>query len=351
MKRYIIWLFVFILSFHVSEVRADTSVVVPKVKPRTYIGAFYHYKTTKEDTLLDIARQFDLGFVEMIAANPHLDPWIPGEGESVLIPAMHILPDAPHKGIVVNIGDMRLYVFDEVGHIVKSYPIGVGKEGLNTPLGSTQIIKKTEGPWWYPTQRMRSEDPTLKSVVKQGEDNPLGTHILYLGWPTYAIHGTNKPWGIGRRVSSGCIRMYPEDIVQMYDLARVKEDVHVVDQRYKAAWIAGGLYLEVHPSKQQSAELEYEENPRYEFPEGITRYVLDVAGDKADQIDWAVVKEVVLHHTGYPVRIDKEISGNNGNEEESDSFFDFWISDSDEQNRELRDSGSRFRFKTLGYNE
>lgn len=324
-------------------------IVIPKAKPEAYVGAFYHYKATHEDTLLDIARKYDLGYVEMVSANPHLDPWIPGEGESVLIPSLHILPDVPQEGIVINIGDMRLYKFDNAGRFQKSYPIGVGKEGLKTPLGKTYITKKTEGPWWYPTKRMRSEDPSLAAVVKQGKDNPLGSHILYLGWPTYAIHGTNKPWGIGRRVSSGCVRMYPEDIIKLYEGTDVKTSVRVVDQRYKAAWISGGLYLEVHPSKAQAAQLEYEENSLYDFPQGIVEYITEKAGEHSDKIDWVVVRDIILHHTGYPVRIDKGIENQ---EQDSDKqFLSGIFSTHEEQNRELRESGSSFRFRALGYNE
>ncbi len=342
--KYILAFLILAVSFLLGQYVSAEIPQKPMAKPVLYTGAFYNHKTVFEDTLLDLARKFNLGFVEMVAANPHLDPWVPGEGQDVLIPALHILPDVPHRGVVVNVGDMRLYSFDERGLLRASYPIGVGREGLNTPLGGTFVRKKVEGPWWRPTQRMLSEDPTLSRVVKQGPDNPLGTHILYLGWPTYAIHGTNKPWGIGRRVSSGCIRMYPEDIPVLYDMVDVKEVVTVVDQRYKAAWISGDLYLEVHPSKEQSVQLEFEENQEYDFPQGLMAYLVEKAGAASDRIIWSRVEDVVLHHAGYPVRV----TAREGEEIVLDSSL---LSAEDEGRVEDGESRFRVKFRQLDYND
>ena len=178
------------------------------------------YRATHEDTLLDVARRFSLGYVEIVAANPGTDPWIPGEGTNVVLPTVHLPPEAAPEGIVINLADMRLYYFAEPGGPMQSFPIGIGREGLLTPLGSTTVVRKNENPTWRPTPRMRAENPELPEAVPAGPDNPLGNRAMYLGWPQYLIHGTNKPLGIGRRTSSGCVRMYPEDVEYLFDRSR-----------------------------------------------------------------------------------------------------------------------------------
>ena len=281
--------------------------VVPKVKPHFYIGELKTYRARYQDTVLDIARAFDMGFVEMISANRDINRWIPGEGTEVLVPSMHLLPDAPREGIVINLSDMRLYFFDQRGEPVKTYPVGIGRDGLATPLGTTTVVKKKEGPWWYPTERMRQEDPSLKRVVKAGPENPLGTHGIYLGWPTFAIHGTLEPWGIGRRVSSGCMRLYPEDIVKFYPQVEVGTKVTVVDQDYKMAWINGALFLEIHPSKRQALFIEDEEPIPYEAPEGLMQAIYkEIEGVKlVEGVDWKQVQQAIIQRPGYPVKIAK----------------------------------------------
>ena len=188
------------------------------------------YRASYEDTLLDVARRFNLGYVEMVAANPGTDPWIPGEGTDVVLPTVHLVPKAEPEGILINLADMRLYYFGEPGAEPRSYPIGIGRDGLMTPLGVTEIARKKKDPAWRPTARMRAEDPELPEVMPPGPDNPMGTRAMYLGWPLYAIHGTNNPWAVGRRSSSGCIRMYPEHAEELYELVEVGTKVTVVDQ-------------------------------------------------------------------------------------------------------------------------
>ena len=212
-----------------------TSALASYDKP--YMGEEKIYVATQEDTLVHIARAQEMGFVEMRAANPNVDPWIPGNGTEVILPKRHILPDAPHEGIVINLPEMRLYAFVNGDQEPSTFPIGIGREGLETPLGTTTVVRKAEGPSWRPTARMRREDPSLPAVVEAGPENPLGTHALYLGWPTYALHGTNKPYGIGRRISSGCIRLYPENITQLFEMIPVGTKVTVVNQPIKLAWI------------------------------------------------------------------------------------------------------------------
>jgi len=208
----------------------------------------------KEDTLLDIARRFDVGYNEIVTANPDLDPWLPGSGKRVLVPNRFILPDAPHKGIVINLAEMRLYYYppkkkDQLQQVI-THPIGVGREGWTTPLGKTRIIQKKKDPTWTPPASIHAEhlekgDP-LPKVVPAGPDNPLGAYAMRLGMPGYLLHGTNRPFGVGMRVSHGCIRLFPEDIEHLFGIVAVNTPVEILYQPYKAALDGTDLYLEAH---------------------------------------------------------------------------------------------------------
>ena len=163
---------------------------------------------------------------------------------------------------------------------------------------------KKIGPYWRPTDRMREEDPSLPEVIPPGSDNPLGTHALYLGWPAYAIHGTNRPYGIGRRVSSGCIRLYPEDIVTLFD--KIEEDKldTVINQPIKVAWIDNELYLEAHPSLTQADKVEQEGGfPDFEFTKQDMRLILDTAGNYKDILNWHAIRTVIRERRGIPLLI------------------------------------------------
>ena len=155
------------------------------------IGEVTHYRTQADDTLLDLARRYNLGYVEIIAANPGLDPWVPGLGKDVVLPTMHLLPQAPHEGVVVNIAEMRPYYFVTKDGDPQSYPIGIGDEGTDTPIGQTKVLRKRERPTWYRTASEIKAKPWAPKIVPPGPDNPLGDYVLYLGWPSYFIHGTN----------------------------------------------------------------------------------------------------------------------------------------------------------------
>ena len=180
---------------------------------------------------------------------------------------------------MINLSDMRLYDFGEPGAKPRSYPIGIGRDGLTTPLGATEIARMKKDPVWRPTARMRAEDPTLPEVVGPGPDNPMGTRAMYLGLPLYAIHGTNNPWAVGRRSSSGCIRMYPEHAEELYELVEVGTKVTIVDQPIKLEWIDGELFMEAHPTQVQSDELEVAGPFTPELPSRVVDQVLEVAGD------------------------------------------------------------------------
>ena len=214
----------------------------------------YRIKSDKE-TLVELAIKYDLGYNEIVDANPGIDPWYPGKGTMVLIPTSWLLPyervrlERDRGIIVVNLAEMRLYLFKVLkdGRIsVLTFPIGIGRQGADTPLGYYRVIEKLKDPVWYVPESIRKEDPTLPIKVPPGPDNPLGKYALRLSNPSYLIHGTNKPLGIGRRVSHGCLRMYPEDIRLLYRLVRPGDGVLIVYEPVKINSTEKGIYVEIH---------------------------------------------------------------------------------------------------------
>ncbi len=271
-----------------------------------YVGDMQTYIAVYEDTLVHLARKHGLGFVEVRAANPTLDPWIPGAGAKIILPKRHLLPDAKREGLVINLPEMRIYGFLNGNNAPFTYPLGIGREGLGTPIGKTTIVRKKEKPTWRPTRRMRDEDPKLKAVVPPGPDNPLGTHALYLGWPTYAIHGTTKPYGIGRRVSSGCIRMYPENIIKLFEQVPIGTKVNVINQPVKVAWIGNELYLEAHPEMGQAINMEENGTTKHKkISDEQLALINDKAGRYSHLLNWPRIRTAMRERNGYPVRIAK----------------------------------------------
>jgi L,D-transpeptidase ErfK/SrfK len=266
------------------------------------IGELKTHTAQWEDMFVEIMRANDVGYNELLAANPGVDPWVPGVGTHILLPTAHILPDAPHRGIVINLPEMRMYYFAPNGEIV-THAIGIGEEGWATPKGSTTIVRKQANPAWYPPASIRAEKPELPPMVPAGPDNPLGDHAMYLGWNAFLIHGTNKPDGVGRRASHGCIRMFPEGINDMFRRVAVGTPVTAVDQPVKLGWRGGELYLEVHHTLANQNALENEEQFTPEPLPDLRQRVTKAAGKDANRIDWALVEQVGAQRLGVPIRI------------------------------------------------
>ena len=210
--------------------------------------------TRGEDTFSDLARTYGLGYDELLAANPDIDPWLPGENTPVLLPTQYVLPDVAREGIVLNIASRRLFYFPAVPEgqtiVVQTYPIGIGRVGWETPLGSTEVTAKAIDPHWYVPLSVRQEHAELgkplPSVIPPGPDNPLGHRVLKLGMPGYLIHGTNQPFGVGMRVSHGCVRLYPENIEHLYELVDIGEPVKIINEPFLIGELNGELYFEGH---------------------------------------------------------------------------------------------------------
>jgi L,D-transpeptidase ErfK/SrfK len=218
------------------------------------VGEIHIEYARRSDTLMDIARWLNMGYREIRRANPEVDLWIPGEGTRVLIPSMWVLPDAPRDGIVINRAEKRLYYFhsdpNNGQRLLTTHPIGIGRQGRETPIGSAHVIAKLDNPAWYPTQGViddyASRGMSLPRMIPPGPDNPLGEHAMVLDLPGYLIHGTHRPDGVGMRVSQGCVRLYPEHIRDLIHQVPIGTPVHFVDQPVKLGMRGGEIYLEIH---------------------------------------------------------------------------------------------------------
>ena len=270
---------------------------------QTVVGEVKHYTVQQGEVLADIARRFDLGYTELAAANPGVNPWVPPPGTELTIPALHMLPDAPHQGVVINLAQSRLYYFPPDGKRVETHPITIGFIGKSTPVGTTRVVKKEANPTWYPPASIHREEPDLPAAVPPGPDNPLGAFALHLGWKNYLIHGTNKPDSIGRTVSHGCIRLYPEDIERLFSEATVGTRVRTVEQPATAGWKDDALYVQVAPSKAQAEEIDTEKPVTPDSARGVAKIVRAAAGEYADLVDWTAVERTAKERTGMPVEV------------------------------------------------
>jgi len=238
---------------HKFQFDPDTDDVVGYVQTTT---------ATADDTLPDIARRFDLGYEEVVRANPGVDPWLPGAGRTIVLPTQFILPEAPREGIVINVAAMRLYYFPprKPGELqtVYTHPVGIGKIGWNTPEGQTKVVAKEVDPVWRVPDSVRKEHldngEELPAVIPPGPDNPLGNRKFTLAWPTYLIHGTNKAYGVGMRSSHGCIRLYPEDVLPIFEMVPIGTTVRVVNQPFLFGWHETAMYFQAYGVSQDDTK-------------------------------------------------------------------------------------------------
>jgi len=266
------------------------------------IGELSLTTTVYADTLSDLARAYDQGYNEMRLANPAVDPWLPGEGTEVVVPNLYVIPDAPRRGIVVNVPEMRMYYFLQDRRAgtqrVMTFPISIGRQNWVTPKGQTRIVAKVKDPAWYPPKSIREEHAAegdeLPRIVPAGPDNPLGEHALRLSIDGYLIHGTNKPYGIGMRVTHGCIRMYPKDVATVFGLANVGTPVHIVNQPYKVGIAHGRIYLEVHPHLEEDQHLFADQYSQ------VIKLILARVKDHDAQLVWSEVKRALDARSGIP---------------------------------------------------
>ncbi|HAM49414.1 MAG TPA: peptidase [Nitrospiraceae bacterium] len=264
------------------------------------IGRLAFISLEKGDTLPDIARHFSLGINGVSSANPGVDIWVPEAGERIMLPLSFILPDAPRKGIVINLAAMRLFQFKGDGEsiAVLTYPVGIGTEERPSPTGQMCVERKGTRPIWHVPASIaedhRKKGDPLPAAVLPGPQNPLGEYALYLSKSSYLIHGTNKPASIGLRATNGCIRLYPEDVTKLYENTPVKTPVCIVNQPYLLGQRNGVVYMEVHALP--------EDLDTFEFDKIYTK--LRTIEEKSGRaLDWSKVKKVLAEARGVPVPI------------------------------------------------
>ncbi len=272
---------------------------------QTVVGEPQIVFTRSTDTFSDLAREYGLGYDELVAANPGVDPWLPGKNTPILLPTQYVLPDTPRRGVILNIASKRLFYYPAVdeGQLVQvmTYPIGIGRMGWETPLGNTQVVAKARDPHWYVPwsvqQEYKERGNPLPSVVPPGPDNPLGSHVLKLEMPGYLIHGTNQPYGVGMRVSHGCVRLYPENIELLYSMVDIGEPVSIVNEPLLIGRLNGELYLESHSPLEDDTIT----------PDERLQKILDKArnssGAFSEQSELGYAKAIAGDARGIPVRV------------------------------------------------
>jgi L,D-transpeptidase ErfK/SrfK len=227
------------------------------------IGAITIVKARADDTLIEIARRHGLGYEDIVRANPDVDTWLPGEGTDVVLPTRYVLPPGERRGLILNLAEYRMYYFPESRPdepaVVMTYPMSIGRMDWETPLGRTSVISKVTNPTWYPPASVRAEhaadgDP-LPRIVPPGPKNPLGKHAMRLGLPGYLIHGTNRPAGVGMRVTHGCIRLFPEDIGFLFGKVGIDTPVRIINEPVKIGWDGDELVVEVHRTLEETPRI------------------------------------------------------------------------------------------------
>ena len=318
MKKIFLTICIIFLHFLSTTNTYASRYLIEESNRNTVIGSTKIIYADERDTLLDIARNYGFGYQDMKLANVNVDTWLPDDGQEVVLPSQFILPVASMDGIVLNVPEMRLYYYPpkENGKLqeVFTYPLGVGREGWNTPYIKTIIVEKKVNPNWYPPKSILKEheeagDP-LPKIVKPGPENPLGNYAMRLGRRDYLIHGTNKPNGIGMRISHGCIRLYPEDIKELFSKVSLKTPVNIINQPYKIGVKNDVIYLEVHPFLDEDKE-KYENNLT-----SVIALIIKISNNRKYQIDMRTAYEAIKNPTGLPIAVGIYLNGLDvGNEE------------------------------------
>ncbi len=267
------------------------------------VGHVQVIKASYEDTFADLGKKYDLGYLEMVAANPGVDAWLPGVGTEVVLPTRYILPPGPREGVVINLAEYRLYYYPKDRPVVYTYPLGIGREGWDSPISDTSITVKTPNPGWTPPQSILREhaeagDP-LPAYVPPGPDNPLGPYKLTLGLPGYLIHGSNKKFGIGMRVSHGCFRMLNHNVLELASVVPVGAKVRIINEPYKFGISQGDLYLEAHSTLSDDGETSVVDKHN-----ALVNTLMKRKDIKdAHLLNWERIREIIAAEEGMPVAV------------------------------------------------
>ena len=254
------------------------------------VGSVQHHRLTKGEDLLDVARHYDLGWTEIGAMYRSWDPFLPPPGAEMTIPTLWIVPDNRGKQIIVNTGEMRLYYYVNNNTQVYTYPIGMGVLDFKTPTGNFSVNQKKVNPEWHIPKQLQKKYGM--AVMAAGPDNPMGEYKLGLNWGDYGIHGCNLPWAVGRLVSHGCTRLYPEDIKKLFAMVPMGTKVEYIYEPAKIGFRHGRIFLSVHDDV-------------YFKIRSMILHVLNLLEQQGlmDQVDLRRVMQVVEEQTGMPMDI------------------------------------------------
>ncbi len=259
-------------------------------KNDTLIGRFRIHTVKTGETLLDIARKYDLGISALTAFYPDKDPWLLEAGSQLQIPTIWILPPTKHRSIVINVPEMRLYHFQPKKGIVSTYPVTVGEEETPTPLGTFRVVNREIDPEWNIPSKLQNK--YHQKIMPAGDDNPIGKYWLGLSSRGYGIHGTDNAWSVGRILSNGCIRLYPEDIEKLFDRVPKRTIVEIIYEPVKFGTRGKVIFVEIH------------EDP-YGLIEDLEQHTRNVANKMAvsDSVDWEKVYLAMEAKNGVPVPV------------------------------------------------
>jgi len=249
-----------VFSYFISSLGMASVYNLPTKNSRL-IGDPVSHKVMKGDYFQDLAEQYNVGFLAMLAANPGIDPFLPTRDTNIVIPKQMLLPFGKREGIVINLAELRLYYYPEGENLVYVFPVGIGRQGLTTPQVTSTIGDKRKDPVWRPTKDMRERyfvehGKEMAKEIPAGPNNPFGKYALRIGTSEYLIHGTNKRFGIGMRASSGCIRMYDHDIEWLYNNIAVGTVIRILEQPVKMSYEQDGKKIEVHSPLTPDTQIE-----------------------------------------------------------------------------------------------
>ncbi len=256
----------------------------------TVVGSIQHYRIKKGDDLLELARDYGLGYSELGVLYRNWDPFLPPVGAEMTIPTRWIVPNNHGNQIIVNTGEMRLYYFVNNQTQVYTFPIGMGVLDFKTPQGKFRVIEKKVNPAWHIPKSLQAKYGM--AVMPPGEDNPLGEYKLTLSWGDYGIHGTAMPLGVGRLVSHGCTRMYPEHIKKLFPIVPMGASVEYIYEPAKIGFRDGRIYLSVHEDV-------------YFKIRSMLLHVLNLLEQRgvADRVNMRKVMQTVEEQNGMPVDV------------------------------------------------
>ena len=301
-KHFIIPVLLLFAAADFSHAQTDyqyTPAAKDPSKKMTVIGQMQVHTVKTGETLLDIARHYGLGISEMQAFHPEKDPWLLEEGSELQVPSLWIVPETKHRAVVINVPEMRLYRFHAKKGTVSTYPVTVGEEETQTPLGTFRVVDREVDPEWNIPAKLQHKYKT--KIIPAGDDNPIGKYWLGLSARGYGIHGTDNAWSVGRILSNGCIRLYPEDMEKLFRDVPVGAVVEIVYESVKFGYSGGVIFVEVH------------EDP-YGFIEDMEQHARSVAKRRGieEYVDWEKVDEAVEWKNGVPIPVGTLPKGGDG---------------------------------------